>query len=94
MCGSRMMFHRLIPAALRGTYRTHRWPDNVVVAAYQGRRVTAVVEVDGKSYHQDEEIARRRDDELGVPVLHLDAAELGQAGLIEKLLLWIRSLFE
>ena len=28
-----------------------------------------------------------------VPVLHLDAAEVGYAGVMEKILLWVQSLF-
>ena len=84
----------LFPQRCVGTACTHRWPDNLLVAACRGRRVTGVVEVDGEPYHQDLEAERRRDQELEVPVLHLDAAEVGRAGLLDKLLLWVRSLFE
>ena len=84
----------LFPQRCVGTACTHRWPDNLLVAAYQGRRVTGVVEVDGEPYHQDLEAERRRDQELEVPVLHLEAAEVGHAGVLDKLLLWVRSLFE
>ena len=84
----------LFPQRCIGTALTHRWPDNLLVAACRGRRVTGVVEVDGSSYHQDLEAERRRDQELEVPVLHLDAAELGQARLLDKVMSWVQSLFE
>ena len=84
----------LFPQRCVGTACTHRWPDNLLVAARRGRRVTGVVEVDGQFHHQDLEAEQRRDEELDVPVLHLDAAELGQAGLLDELLLWVRGLFE
>ena len=84
----------LFPQRCVGTACTHRWPDNLLVAARRGRRVTGVVEVDGKPYHPDQETEQRRDLELGVPVLHLDAAELGQAGVLDKVMRWVRSLFQ
>ena len=76
------------------TAHTHLWPDNLLVAARRGRRVTGVVEVDGEAYHRDVEAREWRDRELDVPVLHVDAAELGQPGLLERILIWVRSLFE
>ena len=84
----------LFPQRCVGTAHTHRWPDNLLVAARRGRRITGVVEVDGEPYHRDLDAEQRRDQELDVPVLHLDAAELGQAGLLDKLRLWTRRLFE
>ena len=84
----------LLPQRCVATQHTHLWPDNLLVAARQGRRVTGVVEVDGEPYHRDLAAEEWRDRELGVPVLHLDAAELGQAGLLDKLVLWARSLFD
>ena len=84
----------LIPQRCVATECTHFWPDNLLIAARQGRRVTGVVEVDGEPFHRDREAEDRRDGLLGVPVLHLEAAELGQPGLLDKLWLWIRSLFE
>ena len=84
----------LFPQRCVSTDRTHRWPDNLLVAARRGRRVTAIVELDGKPYHQDPEAERRRDEELEVPILHLDAAEVGRAGVVQKILTWVSSLFE
>lgn len=46
------------------------------------------VEVDGRKYHQDLERQRWRDRTLGIPVLHLDAGELEQPGLITRILAW------
>ena len=84
----------LLPQLCVATESTHLWPDNLLIAARQGRRVTGVVEVDGEPFHRDPAARERRDSLLGVPVLHLDAAELGQVGLLDKLRLWVRSLFE
>jgi hypothetical protein len=84
----------LFPQRCVGTDFSNRWPDNLLVAARRGRRITAIVEVDGKPYHRDPEAERRRDEELEVPVLHLDAAEVGQAGVVNRILLWVESLFE
>ena len=84
----------LFPQRCVGTALTHRWPDNLLVAARRGRRVTGVIEVDGKPHHLDLKAKQRRDQELAVPVLHLDAAEVGRAGLLDRLQLWVRSLFE
>ena len=72
---------------------THRWPDNLVVAARGGRRVTGIVEVDGRSNHQDQKKEKMRDRDLGVPILHLDADDLGRSGLMDRLLSWLRGLF-
>ena len=84
----------MFPQRCVATEHTHLWPDNLLVAARQGRRITGVIEVDGDPYHLDLEAEDRRDSLLGVPVLHLNAAELGQPGLLDKLLLWVRGLFE
>ena len=84
----------LLPQRCVATEHTHLWPDNLLVAARRGRRVTGVVEVDGEPYHRDPVAKGWRDRELAVPVLHLDAAELGQPGLLDKLLLWVRGLFD
>ena len=43
-------------------------------------------------YHPGGEAETQRDRELGVPILHLDVAELGRRGVM-KLLLWVQSLF-
>ena len=84
----------LLPQRCVATEHGHRWPDNLLVAARRGRRITAVVEVDGEPYHQDLEAETRRDVELDVPILHLNAGELGRPGLLDKILLWVGSLFE
>jgi len=83
----------LFPQRCVATDCTHRWPDNLLVAACQGRRVTGIVEIDGRPHHQDPEAEERRDGELDVPVLHLDAAEVGLPGLLNKIVLWVRGLF-
>jgi hypothetical protein len=83
----------LFPQRCVATGSTHLWPDNLLVAACQGRRVTAVVEVDGKPHHDNLREEQQRDGTLDVPVLHLDAAEVGQPGVMEKLVIWVRSLF-
>ena len=83
----------LFPQRCVGTALTHRWPDNLLVAAHRGRRVTGVVEVDGKPYHPDQKAEQRRDLELGVPVLHLDAAELGANPSLLYRSRWFKSLW-
>lgn len=62
--------------------------DNLLVVSARGRRLTVAVEVDGRKYHQDLERQRWRDRALGIPVLHLDAGELEQPGLITRILAW------
>jgi transcriptional regulator with XRE-family HTH domain len=83
----------MFPQRCVATQCTHLWPDILLVAACQGRRVTGVVEVDGKPHHGNLKAQKRRDGALDVPVLHLDAAEVGQPGLLDKLVRWVRSLF-
>jgi hypothetical protein len=83
----------LFPQRCVVTETTHLWPDILLVAACRGRRVTGVVEVDGESFHQDKAAQEWRDGDLDVPTLHLDAAEVSQPGVLDKLLLWVRSLF-
>ena len=84
----------IFPQRCVGTCQTHRWSDNLVIASHKGRRMTAVVEVDGEEYHRDAAAERRRDSELNVPILRLDAAELGQASLVEKMLRWCKEQLE
>lgn len=62
--------------------------DNLLVVSDGRRKVTVAVEVDGRDYHQDPERRRWRDRALGIPVLHLDAGELDQPGLITRILRW------
>lgn len=62
--------------------------DNLLVVSDGKRRVTVAVEVDGGPYHGDQEHKRWRDRVLGVPVLHVDAADLGKRGLITQILRW------
>lgn len=71
----------------------HRWPDGLLVAARKGRKLAAVVEVDGPTYHQDAAAERRRDQELGLPVLHLAASEVQRPDVLEKVLGWVDELF-
>ena len=84
----------VFPQCCVGTRHAYLWPDNLVVAACRGRRVTGVVALDGKPFHQDREREKWRDKELGVPVLHLDADAVGTPGLTSKILAWVRGLFE
>ena len=55
-------------------------PDNLLVVSGRGKRITAVVEVDGAQHHGDFRKQRWRDEELGVPVLHVDASRIGEPG--------------
>ena len=66
------------------------WPDLLMVIAREGRRTTAVVEVDGAPWHADKAAEAFRDADLGVSVLHLDAAEVGGRGTLRRILDWAR----
>ena len=66
------------------------WPDLLMVIAREGRRTTAVVEVDGAPWHADKAAEAFRDADLGIPVLHLDAAEVGRPGTLRRILEWAR----
>ena len=68
--------------------------DNLLLIRVSQKTVTAVVEVEGGQYHDDLEKEVRRDRQLGVPVLHLDAARLGEPRLIERILSWARRVAE
>lgn len=68
--------------------------DNLLLVRVKGKTVTVVVEVDGAPYHGDPAKERRRDQLLGVPVLHLDAGRLGEPRLIEQILSWARRVAE
>ena len=72
----------------------YRWPDNLLVAALGHRRVTAAVEVDGAAFHQDRERESRRDQDLGVPVLHLPASLVGRPDTLDQVFNWVRSLLQ
>ena len=52
--------------------------------------VTVGVEVNGGPHHRDLDARRERDRALGIPILHLDAGELGKPGLIRRVLSWAR----
>ena len=83
----------LFPQRCVATEREHFWPDNVLVAACNGQRVTAVIEVDGPVHQLNRDKEAWRDGALGVPVLHLDAAELGRPGVLGLVQQWARRLF-
>lgn len=70
------------------TQNGYRCLDNLLVLTSKGKSVTLGVEVDGDSYHQDQAKERRRDHELGIPILHLRASELGDPNLIRRILTW------
>lgn len=82
----------IIPQRCVGTSQTYRWADSLVVAARNGHRVTGIIETDGAEFHADKNKERRRDEELGVPVLHIDAGEVGDANLMERVFAWLRTL--
>jgi transcriptional regulator with XRE-family HTH domain len=69
-----------------------RWPDITLVVARAGRKVTAVVEVQGAEFHSDEAAELRRTRDLGVSVLAVDAGEIGSPGLVDRILDWACSL--
>ena len=64
--------------------------DNLLLIRVGGKTVTTVVEVNGAAFHADQEKELRRNRLLGVPILHLDAARLGEPRLIERILSWAR----
>lgn len=68
--------------------------DNLLLLASQSKRVTVAVEVNGKPFHQDVAKQCWRDRQLGIPVLHLDAGELGKPGLIPRILAWAHKQLE
>ena len=83
----------MFPQRCVGTAHGCRWPDTLVVAARGGRRITAVVELDGAPYHGNRDAEKRRDLELGGNVLHVDASEVGKPGLLTKIFDWLGGLF-
>lgn len=70
----------------------YRRPDLTLVITRGWRRVTAIVEVEGRPFHSDVWRERMRDRELGVSVYHLDAARVGDAAAIQDILNWCESL--
>ena len=64
--------------------------DNLLLVSARGRTVTVGVEVNGAVHHGDLDARRQRDSALGIPILHLDAGELGRPGLIRRILCWAR----
>jgi transcriptional regulator with XRE-family HTH domain len=76
------------------TPRGYRWPDNLLVIARGGRKLTAVVEVNGAKYHNDPAAELRRQQQLGVPVLALDATEIHRAEIVAEILDWAHALLD
>lgn len=74
------------------TGKQYRHPDLTAVIARGQRRVAAVVEINGRPFHDDAQKERLRDQELGVFVYHLDAADVGKPGVIEEILAWCEGL--
>lgn len=70
----------------------YRRPDLTLVVTRGSRRVTAIVEVEGRPFHSDAWRERLRDQELGVCVYHLDAARVGDPAAIQDILNWCESL--
>lgn len=73
--------------------RGHRWPDHALVVAYQGRKMTVVLEINGPQWHKEGERERRRDRDLGVPVYHMCASQVENPEAIPRFLDWIRDQF-
>lgn len=72
----------------------YRCVDNLLVMSGGGKSVSLAVELDGAPFHGDAEKERRRDRELGIPVLHVDAARLDEPGLIGRILAWAKARLE
>jgi len=68
------------------TRQGYQWPDNLLVVARGETRQTVVVEVNGPEYDRDAESDRLRDDELGVPVVHVHPALLQQEDGLKEVL--------
>ncbi len=62
--------------------------DNLLIVSAGGRQVTVAVEVQGAPYHLNAQRELRRVRALGIPVLPIDAGEIGSPGLIKRILLW------
>lgn len=80
-----------LPQRCVRTPRGYRWPDNTLILARGGKRMTAVVEVHGAEYHQDTRKDEMRARELGVPLFTLDAGKIGDNELM-LIFDWIRQL--
>ncbi|MBN9420646.1 MAG: helix-turn-helix transcriptional regulator [Candidatus Eremiobacteraeota bacterium] len=72
----------------------YRCVDNLLVISGGGKSVTLAVELDGAPFHGDARKEQRRDRELGIPVLHVDAARLDEPGLIASILRWAKAMLE
>jgi hypothetical protein len=80
-----------LPQRCVRTSRGYRWPDLMLVLARGSKRRTAIVEVHGAEYHQDTTKDELRTRELGVPVLTLDAGDIGNND-VDTIFKWIRHL--
>ena len=76
------------------TCHTVRCLDNLLLIRIGGKTVTAGVEVNGAPFHGDWQKQCRRDQELGIPILHLDAGQLSEPRLVERILSWARRVAE
>ena len=72
----------------------YRCVDNLLVMRGGGKSVTLAVELDGAPFHGDARKERRRDRELGIPVLHVDASRLDESGLIASILRWAKAMLD
>jgi transcriptional regulator with XRE-family HTH domain len=72
----------------------YRCVDNLLVMSGAGKSVTLAVELDGAPFHGNARKERRRDRELGIPVLHIDATRLDDPGLITHILAWAKQMLE
>lgn len=76
------------------TRQGYRCVDNLLVTSGGGKSVTLAVELDGAPFHGDLLKERRRDRELGIPVLHVDASRLDEPALISHILRWAKQMLD
>ena len=70
---------------------THRRPDFLIVAAFNGRRVTVVLETGAEEWHSDKSRERARTEELGVAVLHARPDHVMRTRFAPAVLNWVRA---
>ncbi|MBS2035669.1 helix-turn-helix transcriptional regulator [bacterium] len=70
----------------------YRRPDLTVVVSRGQSRATGALEVDGDFFHQDRAKEEQRDRELGIPVYHLNAKDVGDPAALELFYQWCEGL--
>ncbi|MBS2036230.1 helix-turn-helix transcriptional regulator [bacterium] len=76
------------------TERGHRWPDYLVVAAHRGRKLTAVLEINGPDWHRSEARESSRERELGVPVYRMCASLVDSPDILSRFFDWLLGQFQ